>query len=148
MILAVDFDGTIARSSFPDILGEQPYAGEVLRKLHERGHYIIIWTCRSGKNLLDAINWLLEHNIPFDRVNDHCPENIKRYGKGSGKIYANINMQNAVNIGMFPDIPIEKFHYIGNSSLTGAYLMLLSTPAEKKTYELAANMTYMELLRT
>ena len=48
MILAVDFDGTIARSSFPDILGEQPYAGEVLRKLHERGHYIIIWTCRSG----------------------------------------------------------------------------------------------------
>ena len=44
MILAVDFDGTIARSSFPDILGEQPYAGEVLRKLHERGHYIIIWT--------------------------------------------------------------------------------------------------------
>ena len=42
MILAVDFDGTIARSSFPDILGEQPYAGEVLRKLHERGHYIII----------------------------------------------------------------------------------------------------------
>ena len=35
MILAVDFDGTIARSSFPDILGEQPYAGEVLRKLQE-----------------------------------------------------------------------------------------------------------------
>ena len=46
---------------------------------------------------------------------------------------------------MFPDIPLEKFHYIGNSSLTGSYLMLLSTGAEKKTYELAANMTYMEL---
>ncbi len=26
------------------------------------------------------------------------------------------------NIGMFPDIPIEKFHYIGNSSLTGCYI--------------------------
>ena len=63
----------------------------------------------------------------------------------AGGIGIGINMQNAVNIGMFPDIPIEKFHYIGNSSLTGAYLMLLSTPAEKKTYELAANMTYMEL---
>ena len=56
----------------------------------------------------------------------------------AGGIGSGINMQNAVNIGMFPDIPIEKFHYIGNSSLTGAYLMLLSTPAEKKTYELAA----------
>lgn len=63
----------------------------------------------------------------------------------AGGIGSGINMRNAVNIGMFPDIPIEKFHYIGNSSLTGAYLMLLSTPAEKKTYELANNMTYMEL---
>ena len=36
-------------------------------------------------------------------------------------------------------------HYIGNSSLAGAYGMLLSTEAEKKTYELASNMTYLEL---
>lgn len=63
----------------------------------------------------------------------------------AGGIGSGINMKNAVNIGMFPDIPLEKFHYIGNSSLAGAYGMLLSTEAEKKTYELAANMTYMEL---
>ena len=63
----------------------------------------------------------------------------------AGGIGSGINMRNAVNIGMFPDVPLEKFHYIGNSSLTGAYLMLLSTQAEKKTYELASNMTYMEL---
>ena len=63
----------------------------------------------------------------------------------AGGIGSGINMQNAVNIGMFPDIPLEKFHYIGNSSLTGAYSMLLSTAAEKKTYEVARNMTYLEL---
>ncbi len=63
----------------------------------------------------------------------------------AGGIGSGINMKNAVNIGMFPDIPLEKFHYIGNSSLTGAYLMLLSTKSEQKTYELASNMTYMEL---
>ncbi|MCD7868559.1 MAG: ASKHA domain-containing protein [Clostridiales bacterium] len=63
----------------------------------------------------------------------------------AGGIGSGINMKNAVAIGMFPDISLEKYHYIGNSSLTGAYLMLLSTPAEKKTYELAANMTYLEL---
>ena len=34
---------------------------------------------------------------------------------------------------------------IGNSSLCGAYAMLLSTKAEKKVYELAQNMTYLEL---
>lgn len=63
----------------------------------------------------------------------------------AGGIGSGINMRNAVNIGMLPDIPMEKFHYIGNSSLSGAYAMLLSTEAEKKTYEVAANMTYMEL---
>ena len=63
----------------------------------------------------------------------------------AGGIGSGINMKNAVRIGMFPDIPIEKFHYIGNSSLAGAYGMLLSTEAEKKTYKLASNMTYLEL---
>ena len=63
----------------------------------------------------------------------------------TGGIGSGINMQNAINIGMFPDIPIEYYHYIGNSSLSGAYAMLLSTKAERKVYELAQNMTYLEL---
>ena len=63
----------------------------------------------------------------------------------AGGIGSGINMANAVNIGMLPDIPLDKFHYIGNSSLSGAYAMLLSTEAEKKTYEVASNMTYLEL---
>lgn len=85
MIIAVDFDGTIVRSNYPVILGEQPYAGEALRKLHAQGHYIIIWTCRCGDQLLKAINWLLEHQIPFDRINDHNPENVAKYGEGETK---------------------------------------------------------------
>ena len=63
----------------------------------------------------------------------------------AGGIGSGINMKNAVNIGMFPDIPLEKFHYIGNSSLSGAYTMLLSKEAERKTYQVASNMTYLEL---
>ncbi len=63
----------------------------------------------------------------------------------AGGIGSGINMKNAVTIGMFPDIEIEKFHYIGNSSLTGAYNMVLSRQAEEKVYELSHNMTYMEL---
>lgn len=63
----------------------------------------------------------------------------------AGGIGSGINMENAVNIGMFPDIPIEKFHYIGNSSLSGAYTMLLSNEAEAKVTQVAHNMTYLEL---
>lgn len=101
MIIAVDFDGTIARSNYPVILGEQPYAGEVLRKLHEQGHYIIIWTCRCGTQLLDAINWMLEHKIPFNRINDHNPENVAKYGEGGNKVYAHCYIDDK-NIGGFP----------------------------------------------
>ena len=63
----------------------------------------------------------------------------------AGGIGSGINMKNAVTIGMFPDVELDKFHYIGNSSLTGAYNMTLSTAAEEKVYDLAHNMTYMEL---
>ncbi|MCI8465448.1 MAG: DUF4445 domain-containing protein [Lachnospiraceae bacterium] len=66
----------------------------------------------------------------------------------AGGIGSGINMKNAVGIGMLPDIPLEKFHYIGNSSLSGAYAMLLSGEAERKVYELAKSMTYMELSTT
>lgn len=101
MIIAIDFDGTIARSNFPVILGEMPYAGESLRKLKEQGHYIILWTCRTRDNLMAAVNWMLEHRIPFDRVNDHNPENMALYGDGGNKVYAHIYIDDK-NLGGFP----------------------------------------------
>ncbi len=63
----------------------------------------------------------------------------------AGGIGSGINMKNAVNIGMFPDVELEKYRYIGNSSLTGAYAMVISDNAIQKTAEVAANMTYLEL---
>lgn len=63
----------------------------------------------------------------------------------AGGIGSGINMEKAINIGMFPKLPIDKFHYIGNSSLTGAYAALLSDSAFKKVKKIARNMTYMEL---
>ena len=63
----------------------------------------------------------------------------------AGGIGSGINMKNAVRIGMFPNVPLELFHYIGNSSLAGAYAMALSEAAEGKVAEVARNMTYMEL---
>ena len=63
----------------------------------------------------------------------------------AGGIGSGINMKNAVNIGMFPDVELEKFKYIGNSSLTGAYAMVMSDEATEKCTEVGANMTYLEL---
>ncbi len=63
----------------------------------------------------------------------------------AGGIGSGINIENAVRIGMLPDIPREHYSYIGNSSLTGACCMLLSDRAREKVEELASGMTYLEL---
>ena len=66
----------------------------------------------------------------------------------AGGIGSGINMKNAVRIGMFPDIDLSCFTYIGNSSLAGAYAMAMSEQAREKVEELAQSMTYVELSTT
>lgn len=88
MIIAVDFDGTLHCGTYPAIGAPAPDAVKYMRKLHEDGHYIIINTCRCGGHLVDAINWLLAHDIPFSRINDNEPQNVAKYGNNSRKIYS------------------------------------------------------------
>jgi len=63
----------------------------------------------------------------------------------AGGIGGAIDFRNAITIGMFPDVPEERFSYIGNSSLSGAYAGLLSRAASDKTTKLGENMMYVEL---
>ena len=63
----------------------------------------------------------------------------------AGGIGGGIDFDNAVTIGMLPDVDRSKFSYIGNSSLAGAYAMVMSRSAQEKVRELGANMMYVEL---
>jgi len=63
----------------------------------------------------------------------------------AGGIGSGINMKNAISIGIFPDLPLEQFHYIGNSSLSGCYCMAHSNASRDKIDEIASSMTYLEL---
>ncbi len=56
-----------------------------------------------------------------------------------------INIVEAVSIGLFPDIPLEKYTYVGNSSLKGARMGLLSRQARRQLEEIAKKTTYLEL---
>lgn len=56
-----------------------------------------------------------------------------------------IQVEDAILIGMLPDLPYEKFTYIGNSSLTGSYIALLSGEHRERLSEIAAKMTYIDL---
>lgn len=90
MIIAVDFDGTLHDGAYPAIGEPLPGAVEYMQKLKGEGHYLILWTCRDGDRLTEAVNWLLLHDIPFDRVNDHEPGNAAIYGGKTRKIYADL----------------------------------------------------------
>jgi uncharacterized 2Fe-2S/4Fe-4S cluster protein (DUF4445 family) len=63
----------------------------------------------------------------------------------AGGIGSGINVEKAIRIGMLPALPPDKFTYIGNTSLYGAYAMAASRRAAGKTDEIAAGMTYIEL---
>ena len=63
----------------------------------------------------------------------------------AGGIGNSLNIENAITIGLLPDVEREKFQYIGNSSLVGSYLALISRDAKNKLEEIASQMTYVEL---
>jgi len=56
-----------------------------------------------------------------------------------------INIEKAVQIGLLPDLPWEKFHFLGNTALQGALLALLNREYRQQVSEAAQMMTYLEL---
>ncbi len=56
-----------------------------------------------------------------------------------------INVEKAVGIGLLPDMPWERFEFLGNTSIRGAYLALLDREARSTVSDIAGAMTYIEL---
>ena len=128
----------------------------VLRDAHGTGRYVLATAEESdtGREVsldeVDIDSFIRAKGAIFSAIDTmlsslDMPVSVLDHVLVAGGIGSGINMKNAVNIGMFPDIELDKYAYIGNSSLAGAYIMALSETAEQKTYELAANMTYLEL---
>ena len=70
-ILAIDFDGTIATDSFPQVGTLRKDADTIIRKLYKDGHDIIINTCRTGKYEGLAEYFLKKHKIPYHFINSN-----------------------------------------------------------------------------
>lgn len=85
MVIAIDFDGTITdKNIFPEISKPKEYAFEAIKNIQAAGHKIILWTCRYGKSLEDAKNWLAKNNIKLDAYNENL------YPLESRKIVADV----------------------------------------------------------
>lgn len=123
---------------------------------HGCGRYILATPTESATgrevalNEVDIVNFIRAKGAIYSAIDTllsamDMDESVLEAVYVAGGIGSGINMQNAVRIGMFPNVPLEMFHYIGNSSLAGAYAIALSEAADAKVSEVARNMTYMEL---
>jgi uncharacterized 2Fe-2S/4Fe-4S cluster protein (DUF4445 family) len=56
-----------------------------------------------------------------------------------------INIEKAIQIGLLPDLPWERFQFLGNTSVKGAYYALLDRDLRSQIREIASRMTYIEL---
>lgn len=88
--IAVDFDGTIVESKYPDIGKPKLFAFETLKKLQQDGYLLILWTYRYGKELDEAVKFCKSNGVEFYAVNKSYPEEVLDLKKMSRKVDADI----------------------------------------------------------
>jgi len=120
------------------------------------GEYVVVWASQSG----------IGHDIVINEVD------IENLLRTKGAIYAGlsvlvqsvgleladieqvfiagafgqyINVEKAIQIGLLPDMPWDRFHYLGNTSVLGAFYSLVSRPMRRQVIKVAQKMTYLEL---
>jgi len=100
LIITIDFDKTIADTKYPALGDVYEHSKEVVNSWYEQGAYIIINTCRNGKAVYEAEEFLLEQGFHFHKINDQHPNGLLNYGSEermmhglqTRKIYSHINI--------------------------------------------------------
>lgn len=79
-VIAIDFDGTICTNKYP-FIGD-PNPDIINRAIFEQkrlGACLVLWTCRTGQLLDDAILACAMWGLEFDYVNETPPFRIAEY---------------------------------------------------------------------
>lgn len=87
-IIAIDFDGCICTNCWPRI--GVPNWDIIYEALIEQknGACLILWTCREGKELEEAVEACKSWGIVFDYINENSLSRIKDWGANPRKIFA------------------------------------------------------------
>jgi len=112
MEIAIDFDGTCVTHEYPGV-GRDIGAADILRRLTDNGHKLILFTMRSdgdqtdvtlnesgvivrskkgAQHLTDAVNWFKENNIPLYGIQSNPSQ---KYWTSSPKAYAQLYIDDA-----------------------------------------------------
>jgi hypothetical protein len=95
-IIAVDFDKTLCYSNYPELGEPNLTLIEILKRLKNQGHRLILWTCRTNEPLEAAVKWCTNHGLTFDSINEDVPGIGEELGidgswyDSARKVYADI----------------------------------------------------------
>lgn len=98
--IAVDFDGTLVQDRFPGIGEINPKVWKAIVNAQTNGTKIILWTCRNGKALQDAVEFCAENGLHFDAINENLDEVKVLYGGDTRKVFADMYIDDK-NAGVF-----------------------------------------------
>lgn len=87
LYIGIDFDGTMVKQKYPYLGDPLDNAVEVVHKLMEAGHKIILYTMRSGDRLEEAVEYMEENGIVLWAVNENPSQ---KYWTESPKIFCNM----------------------------------------------------------
>ncbi|MEW6033675.1 MAG: ASKHA domain-containing protein [Chloroflexota bacterium] len=136
---------------------EQIGAGSRLKLGDHGAEYVLVWARDSGigedivlsevdvNNLLRTKAAIYAGIAVMARNVGVALEDVEEVLIG-GSFGQHINVEKAIQVGMLPDLPWDRFKFLGNTSLAGAYNILLSRHARVQADEVARRMTYFELV--
>ena len=86
--IAIDFDGCLCEQAWPEIGAPNMDVINAAIREQENGAALILWTCRVGKRLKEAVKFCANLGLTFDAVNANLPERIAAYGYDCRKVNA------------------------------------------------------------
>ena len=84
--IAVDFDGTLYNKEGKPRLE----LIERLNELQKNGVNLVLWTCRGGIKLIEAIEWCKHYGLIFDAINDDLKQIKDRHYDKSNKVMVHL----------------------------------------------------------
>jgi uncharacterized 2Fe-2S/4Fe-4S cluster protein (DUF4445 family) len=120
------------------------------------GEYVIAWANQSGIGTDIVINEVDVENLLRTKGAIYAGFSVLVQSVGlelaeveqvfiAGAFGQYINVEKAIQIGLLPDMPWDRFNYLGNTSVLGAFYSLVSRSMRKKVLEVSQKMTYLEL---
>jgi uncharacterized 2Fe-2S/4Fe-4S cluster protein (DUF4445 family) len=118
--------------------------------------YVVVWANQSGIGTDIVINEVDIENLLRTKGAIYAGFSVLVQSVGveladveqvfiAGAFGQYINIEKGIHIGLLPDMPWDRFHYLGNTSVLGAFHSLVSRAMRRQVFDIAQKMTYLEL---